>query len=67
VSQAANDLNFTFVVDEDQADRLVDQFHDLLIQPVPGDRSSGRPGSSCMRRVRLHPRPRRGGDRSARP
>jgi diaminopimelate decarboxylase/aspartate kinase len=41
VSQAANDLNFTFVVDEDQADRLVDQFHDLLIQPVPGDRVLG--------------------------
>jgi bifunctional diaminopimelate decarboxylase / aspartate kinase len=37
VSQAANDLNLTFVVDEDQADRLVEQFHDLLIQPAPGD------------------------------
>ena len=37
VSQAANDLNLTFVVDEDQADRLVEQFHDLLIQPTPGD------------------------------
>ena len=41
VSQAANDLNFTFVVDEDQADRLVNQLHDLLIQPVPGDRVLG--------------------------
>jgi diaminopimelate decarboxylase/aspartate kinase len=41
VSQAANDLNFTFVVDEDQADRLVNQLHDLLIQPVPGDRILG--------------------------
>jgi diaminopimelate decarboxylase/aspartate kinase len=33
VSQAANDLNFTFVVDESQGDRLVEQLHDLLIQP----------------------------------
>lgn len=37
VSQAANDLNFTFVVDESQADRLVNQLHELLVQPVPGD------------------------------
>ena len=37
VSQAANDLNFTFVVDEDQGDRLVGQLHELLIRPLPGD------------------------------
>ena len=37
VSQAANDLNFTFVVDEGQADRLVNQLHELLVRPVPGD------------------------------
>ena len=37
VSQAANDLNFTFVVDEDQGDRLVQELHDLLIRPVRGD------------------------------
>ena len=37
VSQAANDLNFTFVVDEVQGDRLVQELHDLLIRPVPGD------------------------------
>jgi bifunctional diaminopimelate decarboxylase / aspartate kinase len=37
VSQAANDLNFTFVVDESQGDRLVGQLHELLIRPVPGD------------------------------
>jgi len=41
VSQAANDLNFTFVVDERQGDRLVDQLHELLIRPVPGDRVFG--------------------------
>jgi bifunctional diaminopimelate decarboxylase / aspartate kinase len=37
VSQAANDLNFTFVVDEGQGDRLVEQLHELLIRPAPGD------------------------------
>ena len=41
VSQAANDLNFTFVVDEGQGDRLVEQLHALLIQPLPGDRVLG--------------------------
>ncbi|MEO7775615.1 MAG: bifunctional aspartate kinase/diaminopimelate decarboxylase [Steroidobacteraceae bacterium] len=41
VSQAANDLNFTFVVDESQADRLVEQLHELLIRPVPGDKVLG--------------------------
>ncbi len=38
VSQAANDLNFTFVVDEEQADRLVEELHALLIRPEQGDR-----------------------------
>ncbi len=41
VTQAANDLNFTFVVDEDQGDRLVEQLHELLIRPVPGDKVLG--------------------------
>jgi len=41
VSQAANDLNFTFVVDESQGGRLVQQLHELLIRPVPGDRVLG--------------------------
>ena len=36
LSQAANDLNFSFVVDEDQGDRLVDALHERLIQPVRG-------------------------------
>lgn len=31
LSQASNDLNFTFVVDEEQAPRLVRQLHELLI------------------------------------
>lgn len=37
VSQAANDLNFTFVVDEDQGDRLVEELHDMLVRPVRAD------------------------------
>src|SRR5688572_3902016 len=41
MSQAANDLNFTFVVEEKQADRLVEQLHALLIQPEPGERVLG--------------------------
>ena len=41
VSQAANDLNFTFVVDEAQGDRLVEQLHELLIRPVAGDKVLG--------------------------
>jgi diaminopimelate decarboxylase/aspartate kinase len=41
ISQAANDLNFTFVVDENQGDRLVEQLHDLLIRPLPGDTVMG--------------------------
>ena len=41
VSQAANDLNFTFVVDENQGNRLVEQLHELLIRPVPGDKVLG--------------------------
>jgi diaminopimelate decarboxylase/aspartate kinase len=34
LSQAANDLNFSFVVDEDQGDRLVNELHERLIRPV---------------------------------
>jgi diaminopimelate decarboxylase/aspartate kinase len=57
VSQAANDLNFTFVVDENQGDRLVEQLHDLLIRPLPGDLVMGptweqlfaHPGSNASR------------------
>lgn len=41
VSQAANDLNFTLVIDEDQGDRLVNQLHDLLIRPGPDDQAMG--------------------------
>ena len=37
VSQAANDLNFTFVIDESQGDRLVQQLHERLIQSIGSD------------------------------
>lgn len=37
VTQAASDLNLTFVVDEEQADRLVARLHRLLIQPGEQD------------------------------
>jgi diaminopimelate decarboxylase/aspartate kinase len=41
VSQAANDLNFTFVIDEEQGDRLVSQLHELLIRATANDRVLG--------------------------
>jgi len=41
VSQAANDLNFTFVIDESQGDRLVRQLHERLIQNIGSDRVLG--------------------------
>jgi bifunctional diaminopimelate decarboxylase / aspartate kinase len=41
VSQAANDLNFTFVIDEAQGDRLVQQLHERLIQSIGSDQVLG--------------------------
>jgi diaminopimelate decarboxylase/aspartate kinase len=41
VTQAANDLNFTFVIDESQGDRLVQQLHERLIQSVGTDKVLG--------------------------
>ena len=41
VSQAANDLNFTFVIDEAQGDRLVQQLHERLIQSIGSDKVLG--------------------------
>ena len=49
VSQAANDLNLTFVVDEEEGARLVADLHDLLIAAVPGDRVLGRAWQTLMR------------------
>jgi bifunctional diaminopimelate decarboxylase / aspartate kinase len=41
VTQAANDLNFTFVIDEQQGDRLVHQLHERLIQSIGSDKVLG--------------------------
>jgi len=41
VTQAANDLNFTFVIDESQGDRLVRQLHERLIQNIGSDKVLG--------------------------
>ena len=38
VTQAANDLNFTFVIDESQGDRLVQQLHERLIAGIGSDK-----------------------------
>lgn len=41
VSQAANDLNFTFVIDEEQGERLVLKLHERLIQSIGSDKVLG--------------------------
>lgn len=41
VSQAANDLAFTFVIDEEPAGRLAQQLHSVLIRPPPNDKVMG--------------------------
>ena len=41
MTQAANDLNFTFVIDESQGDRLVHQLHERLIQSIGLDKVLG--------------------------
>jgi len=41
VTQAANDLNITFVIDEDQGDRLVARLHESAIRKMTADRVLG--------------------------
>jgi len=41
VTQAANDLNLTFVVDEEQGDRLVTRLHEITIHNSPDARILG--------------------------
>ena len=43
VSQAANDLNFTVVVDGDQAQKLARRLHDELVEVEPEDKVFGPP------------------------
>lgn len=49
VSQAANDLNLTFVVDEEQGARLVSDLHAMLIEPVADDTVLGPSWQTLMR------------------
>ncbi len=48
VSQAANDLNFTFVVAADQADRLLRQLHEQVITKTQTSFAFGRSWSELM-------------------
>lgn len=41
VSQAASDLNLSFVVEQGQANRLIQQLHGTLVQPAPDDEVFG--------------------------
>ncbi|MDX1404007.1 MAG: bifunctional aspartate kinase/diaminopimelate decarboxylase [Woeseiaceae bacterium] len=41
VSQAANDLNFSFVIDQDQAPRLMTKFHASVIRKTGNDTTLG--------------------------
>jgi diaminopimelate decarboxylase/aspartate kinase len=41
VSQAASDLNLSFVVEEGQANRLIQQLHQTLVKPAAGDEVFG--------------------------
>jgi len=41
VTQAANDLNITFVIDETQGDRLVGRLHEIAIRKMTADRVLG--------------------------
>ncbi len=41
VTQAANDLNITFVIDEAQGDRLVSSLHEIAIRKMTADRVLG--------------------------
>ncbi len=43
VSQAANDLNFTVVVEEDQAQKLARRLHDEMVEVEPEDKVFGAP------------------------
>ena len=58
VSQAANDLNFTFVIDESQGDRLVQQLHERLIQQIGSDRVLGPTWQQLFATVGSAPAPR---------
>ena len=41
VSQAASDLNLSFVIEKGQSDRLIKKLHAVLVQPTPDDELLG--------------------------
>ena len=62
VTQAANDLNLTFVVSSEHAFRLVQHLHGLLVDQVRGRRVRRDLGAARGRRARpQRPRRSRGG------
>src|ERR1017187_7684537 len=58
LSQAANDLNFSFVVDESQGDRLVNALHERLIRPVRTGAILGPTWEQLFARPEPQPAPR---------
>jgi diaminopimelate decarboxylase/aspartate kinase len=57
VTQAANDLNFTFVIDESQGDRLVLKLHERLIQNIGSDEVLGPTWEQLFAAEAAAPRP----------
>jgi diaminopimelate decarboxylase/aspartate kinase len=55
VTQAANDLNITFVVDEEQGDRLVSRLHDVIVRNAPSDHVLGPTWEQIHGLAPMHP------------
>jgi diaminopimelate decarboxylase/aspartate kinase len=55
VTQAANDLNITFVVDEEQGDRLVSRLHDVIVRNAPSDHVLGPTWEQIHGQAPMHP------------
>jgi bifunctional diaminopimelate decarboxylase / aspartate kinase len=55
VTQAANDLNITFVVDEEQGDRLVSRLHDVIVRNAPSDHVLGPTWEQIHGLAPIHP------------
>jgi len=55
VTQAANDLNITFVVDEEQGDRLVSRLHDVIVRNAPSDQVLGATWEQIQGIAPMHP------------
>lgn len=55
VSQSASDLNLSFVIEEGQAGRLIQQLHGTLVHPTPDDEVFGETWEELQRGSRLGP------------